>query len=333
MPRDLLAAYDRERLRFLSADRRCTAVRVLNDYASQPDVACSNGEALRAFLHTQAAAGYADGTVRKARAIVLAYAAWAWREGHISADALLDLRTVRPPIGSHARAQPKPYRPGELRELRRALDERWPRLADDEARRLIARWRDGRSPYARIRSHAIRAQLDAVITLALHCGLRRDEIFRLGAEWIEPDNAYIVVWDENGPWNGKHRVVHYTDSAREAIASWVRLRRKINPDHESAWLSLWSAETVREPMTRHTFDQLLRTYVGEGWNLRQLRATCIVNWIRAGLKLEHLRDVLGYSDIAELLPYARCVGGDPGREMDRLDATFSEGIGAVPAAA
>jgi hypothetical protein len=53
----------------------------------------------------------------------------------------------------------------------------------------------------------------------------------------------------------------------------------------------------------------------------------------AGLKLEHLRDVLGYSDIAELLPYARCVGGDAGREMDRLDASFSASIGVAPAAA
>lgn len=324
MPGELLAAYDRERLRSLSADRRCTAVRVLNDYASQPDATCSSGEALRAFLQAQAAAGYADGTMRKARAIVLAYAAWCWREGQVSGDQLLELRAVRPPIGSGARAQPEPYRLGELRELRRVLDLRWPRLPDDEARRWVERWRDGRSPYSRLRTHAIRMQLDAIIDLALRCGLRRDEIFRLGAEWIEPDNAYIVVWDEEGPWRGKHRTVPYTDSAREAIRPWVRLRRRINPAHACAWLSLWSAETVREPMTRYTFDRLLRTYVGDGWTFRRLRATCIVNWIRAGLQLEDLRDALGYRDIAELLPYARCVGGDAGRAMDRLDERFRE---------
>jgi integrase len=194
MPGELLAAYDRERLRSLSADRRCTAVRVLNDYASQPDAACSSSEALRAFLQAQAAAGYADGTVRKARAIVLAYAAWCWREGQVSGDQLLELRAVRPPIGSGARAQPKPYRLGELRELRRVLDLRWPRLSDDEARRWVKRWRDGRSPYSRIRPHAIRTQLDAII--ALRCGLRRDEMFRLDERSIHPDVAHIVIWEK-----------------------------------------------------------------------------------------------------------------------------------------
>ena len=146
---------------------------------------------------------------------------------------------------------------------------------------------------------------------------------------MHTDNSYVTVWDEDGPWCGKHRGVPYTDSAREAIAPWVRLRRKINPDHESAWLSLWSEETAHEPMKLHTFNRLLLTYLGEGWTFRRLRATCVVGWLRAGMRLEHLRDVLGYHDTAELLPYSRCVGGNAGREMNRLDANFGEAIGAI----
>jgi hypothetical protein len=146
------------------------------------------------------------------------------------------------------------------------------------------------------------------------------------------DNAGLEI--KGVPWAGHHRTAPYTDSARETIASWVRLRAAVKPDHSRAWLNLWSAETVREPMTRATFDRLLRTYVGEGgWTFRRLRATCIVNWIRAGLQLEDLRDALGYSNIAGLLPYARCVGGDAGREMDRLDGSFSESLGVVADAA
>jgi site-specific recombinase XerD len=332
----LLARYESDRLAVLSDDRGRASLRVLRDLQARcdrADLARAEAGTVRRLLEAWEAAGAHPNTARKWRGMILAFYGWAWREGYITGDVLLELRAIRPPNGSYARAQPEPYRPGELRELRPVLDERWPRLPDDEARRWVGRWRDGLSPYSRIRQHAIRLQLEAVLALALHCGLRRGEIFRLDVEAIHPDNAYIVVPDKDGPWPGAHHIVHYTDSAREAIAPWVRLRAAIKPDHSCAWLNLWSAETVREPMTRHSFDRLLRTYVGRGWSLRRLRATCIVNWIRAGLKLEHLRDVLGYSDIAELLPYARCVGGDPGREMDRLDASFCAGIGVAPAAA
>ena len=278
-----------------------------------------------AFLADHVDAGFSTGTVGKWRAMILACYAWMWREGHLSGDTLLELRAIAPPNGGGGRDQPHPYRPGELRELRRILDERWPRLPDEDARRWVERWRNGRSPYSRIRAHAIRTQLDAVIALALRCGLRRGEIFRLDAESIHPDNAYIVVCDEDGPWWSRtHRTVEYTDSAREAIVPWVRLRCKINPDHDRAWLNLWKAETVREPMTHATLARLLATYVGEGWTLRRLRATGIVNRIRAGTRLEALRDQLGYHDIAEMLPYARCVGGNARREMQRRDESFRE---------
>lgn len=320
----LVVRYDAERLARLSADRRRATLGILGALSATCDFNHIDPQAIRAVMDAWAAAGQQPSTITKNRAIMLAFAAWAWREGHVSGDTLLELRAIGPPNGSAARPAPQPYRPAELRELRRILDERWPRLADAEATRWTARWTDGRSPYSRIRVHAIRLQLDAVIALALHCGLRRDDIFGLDSESIHPDNAYIVVCDDGGPWSGKHRAVEYTDSAREAIVPWVRLRAAIDPDHERAWLRLWAAETVHEPMTRATFDRLLRTYVGEGWTLRRLRATGIVNRIRAGTQLEALRDQLGYSDIAELLPYARCVGGNPRREMQRCDGRFRE---------
>ena len=331
----LLGTFEANHLEAVCADRRAaclTLLRQLETWLAPTPLRVADSQVVAAFLAERIDAGFSPATVRKWRAMILAFYTWAWREGHISGDRLLELRTLRSPPGACAHAQPHPYRPADLRELRQVLDERWPRLPNDEATRWIARWRDGRSPYARIRSHAIRTQLDAVIALALHCCLRRDEIFRLDVESIHADNAYIVVWDASGPWRGSHRTVPYTDPARDAIAPWVRLRAAIKPDHSSAWLNLWRAETLRGPMTRHTFDRLLRTYVGEGWTLRQLRATCVVNWIRAKLPLEYLRDVLGYGDIAELMPYARCVGRDAGRKMNRLDASLCEAIGVVPAA-
>jgi hypothetical protein len=91
----------------------------------------------------------------------------------IDAETLLAVRAVRSPVGCSRDAAPRPYRPSELRVLRATLDERWPKLADDEAEKWLRRSSDGRSPYSRVRSHVVRCQLDAIISLALHLGLRR----------------------------------------------------------------------------------------------------------------------------------------------------------------
>ena len=55
----------------------------------------------------------------------------------------------------------KPYRRNELRALWATLDGRWPRLPADEAERLACRWVAGKTPYSRIRRHAVRLQPNA----------------------------------------------------------------------------------------------------------------------------------------------------------------------------
>lgn len=70
------------------------------------------------------------------------------------------------------------------------LDERWPLLADDEALHWLRRCDAGRSPYSRVR--VIRAQLDAVIALALQLALRRAEIHALDVNTAAFDNTYVM---------------------------------------------------------------------------------------------------------------------------------------------
>jgi hypothetical protein len=123
------------------------------------------------------------------------------------------------------------------------------------------------------------------------------------------------------------RTVHYTDSARALIAPWCRLRSAIHPEHRRVWLSLHAAPTIREPMSRDTFNKLLRTYLGPGWTLARLRATCAVGWAKAGLSPEHLRKVLGYSSLYDVLPYMALVGGDLALRMDRCDDQFQRHVG------
>jgi site-specific recombinase XerD len=91
-----------------------------------------------------------------------------------------------------------------------------------------------------------------------------------------------------------------------------------------AVLNLHAESTKSDPMTRHTFDKLLRTYVGEGWTLKRLRDTCAAAWVRSGMPLEYLRELLGLSRIEETLPYARLVRGSLDGRMKKLDTIFTD---------
>lgn len=187
---------------------------------------------------------------------------------------------------------PAPYSRKELRQLWALVDERWPKLDSAEAGKRAVRWRDSRCAYSRVRRHAIRLQLDAVVALALHGGLRRGEIFALNLHDLHPDNAYVVVWSGER-WRSQAREVPFTVRMRERVGEWVEFRAGMAPDHDRPWLSLHAAKTAREPMKRYTFDKLLATHVGSEWGFQRLRDTAGVEWLRAGLTMVELQRLLG----------------------------------------
>jgi integrase len=228
---------------------------------------------------------------------------------------------------------PEPYNRTQLRELQSTLDERWSKLPPDEADRWLCRVKERRSPYARVRVHAIRCQLDAIVVLALHQGLRRSEIWRANLHDLHYDNMGVVVRDKSGGLDGDVREVPYTDAAREAIEEWIVCRHFLGPEHLRPWLNLHAEPTKSAPLTRHTFDKLLRTYLGPRWTLKRLRDTSAAGWVRSGLPLEHLRQLLGLSRIEDVLPYARLVRGSLEGEMAKRDALFTELVQPVSVAA
>jgi hypothetical protein len=71
--------------------------------------------------------------------MILAFYSWAWRQGHVSADTLLALRSVRAPAGSTGVARPRPYKRWEIRAMWNLFDERWPRLPGGDADRWLGR--------------------------------------------------------------------------------------------------------------------------------------------------------------------------------------------------
>jgi integrase len=247
--------------------------------------------------------------------MVSSFYTWAWRQGLISAEGLLAIRSVPLPAGSIGVAQPKPYTRGEIQQLWRTLDERWPLLPGEDVDRWLRRFSDGRTPYSRVRSHAIHAQLEAIIVLALSCGMRRGELAACEMDDLHPDNAFIQVRRSDGTV----REVPHTRMARAAITAWLEVRDIVNPPHERAWLNLWAGNTVTQPMTSHTFEKLLATYVGEGWTLRQLRGTCAVEWLRADLPIWHVQTIMGHRSINDTLPYLEAVGGDRQAKLEQAE--------------
>jgi integrase len=217
----------------------------------------------------------------------------------------------------------RPYTRNELRALQAMLDQRWPRLPPDEPEKWLPRFREGRSPYSRVRVHAISTQLDAIIALALHLGLRRSEMFRLSVNDLHYENAYVVVRGSTGELRG----VPWTSRAHFAVHNWLKCRDYLGADHDRPWLNLHAAPTVHLPMTRWTFDKLLVTYVGSEWTYSRLRVTGAVAWARAGLPLERLRQVLGFSRIEDVLPFAQlAVTGTLERDMARVHGPFMHSV-------
>jgi integrase len=217
---------------------------------------------------------------------------------------------------------PQPYNRTQLKALQAMLDQRWPKLPAKEAEKWLTRFSEGRSPYSRVRAHAIRCQLDAVLALCLQLGLKRGEIFHLSVNDVHYENAGAVVRDRSGSYDNA-REVPFTGDAWRAVRDWLVCRSYFVPEHECPWLNLHAAPTAKQPMTVHTFNRVLATYLGPEWSFARLRATSAVSWARSGLPLERLRQVLGLASIRHVLPYAQlAVTGTLERDMSRLNGPF-----------
>jgi hypothetical protein len=101
---------------------------------------------------------------------------------------------------------------------------------------------------------------------------------------MHDDNEYVLIWDHVGPWDGGRRQVCYTESARALIAPWCRVRDAITPEHARAWLNLHARPNCARADEPGHLRQAARTYVGPGWTLSRVRATCGVTWAKAGLR-------------------------------------------------
>lgn len=326
---ELLADFGRNlEARPVSGARRHDHLRVLRqflDYLSPESLTAASAENVTTYLEHRLGEGYAANTVRKERQMILSFFTWAHETGHVSAETLMSAQSAVSPRGAKSRSRPETYSPKQLRFFREVINERWPLMDDVRARKFARRWKNGDSPYSRIRRHAIRLQLDAVISLALHCGLRRGEILALHLDDMHYDNAYIVVWSGER-WSSPHREIPYTAHARATVKAWLDFRACMGVEHNSPWLTLWAAKAAREPIKLDAFAKLPSGYVVPELSYRRLRHTCGIAWLKAGMTLWEVQRLLGHASLKDTLPYGEAMKTALQQGVERHEGSFSQAL-------
>lgn len=308
--------------------RQQNTLRAFADHAGKTLDVCDSAD-FSSWMSSLVESGLHPNTVRTKGNMIRPFFTWAYQEKIIDAETLMSVKMVKNPKGSSGRTLPKPYTAKDLKRWRKELDARYPLLEDYR----IDFWKNGRTKhYKRVADYSMRLQIEAIVGLALQCGLRRAEIFGCTVDDIHPDNAYVVVSKGKG---GKPREVPHTKRSREVIGAWLEWREVLlapHPDQEAAagdrpWLSLAAnqpALTWLKPMLWGRFQELLTT-VGE-WRLHRFRHTCATNWLRAGMDLHVISRLLGHASVNQTLCYAEIVRDDIQRQVEKHEDQFESQI-------
>lgn len=323
---EILARYESEYQRFnnMSVGRTREGqnlLRQLSDHAGKPIHEC-DGNDIRAFLAHLTDQDFKITTIAKKLGLIRPFFKWLWEVGELDAETWMRIQSIRPPRGSNTPQLPRPYSKKELGRFRRELDQRWPRVSALRWRR----WRNGTTHFRKVQPEIMRIQIEAIVALALHCGLRRHEIFEIEIEDMHFDNAYVVVREGKG---GKFREVPHTEVSRAAVKAWLEMRQELFrrariKKHDRPWLSLAWWQVALRPMSEERFATLLAT-IGD-WELHRFRHTCATAWLRSIKRLEIVQRLLGHARIHQTLTYAQLVNDDVLAEVAKHESAFSEAV-------
>lgn len=283
-----------------------------------------------AFLESLSASGYVPNTVRWKGNMIRPFFKWAWRAGLITAEDALRLADVPNPAGSSGSSTPRPYSRREIEQMWRDLDTTYPRTTDP----MLRRWQRGTSKWPRVWRHGAGLQSEAILLLALHAGMRKDEIFRSEIDDIHYDNDYLVVYGAAKGSSGgdyRQREVAMTTELRAAIRAWFDFRTLMKLTHDRPWVVLNPRAhpnstipgSLFDPMSERGMERVAKE-IGRGYSLQRLRHTCATELLRAGVELENVSKFLGHASISQTLQYAKISPDDVARSTRRAEATFSK---------
>jgi site-specific recombinase XerD len=323
---EVLDRFEREYQRFhrLTENRvrECQSLlRQLGDHANKPvhEIEPNDFRSFFTFLNEQ---DFKITTIAKKLNLLKPFFRWAWEVGIVDADTYMRIQSVSPPRGSSIPQRPRPYSKKELAQFRVELDQRWPKASEMRWKR----YHNGKTHFRKVQPEMMRVQIEAIVALALHCGLRHSEIFSASIDDVHYDNAYVVVRKGKG---GKYREVPHTATSREAIKAWLEMRETLfrrakKGRHDKLWLSLAYNRVRLHPMSEARFEELMRT-IGN-WELHRFRHTCGTEWLRAIKRLEVVQKLLGHAQISQTLTYAQLVNTDVLTEVGNHEDAFEEAV-------
>ncbi len=137
----------------------------------------------------------------------------------------------------------------------------------------------------------------AIFMVILTGGLRVSEVVALNLEDFRQDSLLV-----NGK-GGKQRVVYLSPPGVLALEEYLELRREIQgkPGHEEA-LFLSSQRNQRmaiitvQKMIQKTFQ--LGGFQGRGLSAHKLRHTAATHWLKEGVNLRVIQEILGHESLA-----------------------------------
>jgi len=331
---ELLDAFGREHEDYhaISRDRRVRRRRILNEAAGGRPFADVTADDLRAHLGELIDQGYAPTSIESRLKVMRPFLEWLWRKGLIDAERLMDFKTVKAPRGSKKKDVPRPYTRAEIKAMWERVEQRyeWNETTLGRFRAGgILRWR-------KVSRMMQRSQTTAVLSLALFGGLRRDEIFRLSLEDMDPENAYLVVQGARKneaaeivprvvPWQSHMRgAVHNWLAMREEVLRWAVKRGDLTEPHDAPWLSLSWEQHYYKPINAAAF-QRMPWYVGV--ELHRLRHTAATEMLRARMDITHVQRILGHSRIQQTLGYAAIIESDLVSAAARTDEARGAALG------
>lgn len=337
---DVLARFEREYQHFhrISAERcgqQRREIERLADAIEPRPLTEVDGQDFRAHMGALLDAGLHVNTVRKRANMLRSFFGWMYAADLIDGSRYMKLKSVKDPRGASGRSTPKPYTTAEIAQMWETFDRRFePRVKNLD--RVIRWWVAGQRPWTRtLTRHAMRLQIEAVIMLALHSGLRRGEIYQCSLDDLHYDNLYIVVrHGHNGTGDGRTRQVPYTPEAREAVRQWIEFRTLMRPEHNRPWLTIhrYNGSERNDALSFRAFESILSP-LGPGWELHRLRHTCATERLRSGMPLEKLKELLGHANIQQTLAYAQILKSDIYRDLEQTNDSFVRRVSRRRAAA
>lgn len=310
--------------------RRC--LREWEEFLGDTDLVAGGAQQLDAYL-ASLVGEFVPKTIGGRLYALRPFFKWLWKNKRISGDTYMELMDVDPPRGASGNYLPRPYSRKEIKQFWLDFDAKYP--LDERWEWWLARYHRGQSKWIRVMKSAKRIQLEAIVALALGGALRRDEIFNIELDELEPQAEYVVVSHparKNHHGEERPRAVPWTtDWMHDSIVRWLDLRERLAPDHDKAWLSL-HLERRLEPMNHRQFGGLLAG-IGDGYEYHRMRHTAATELLRSGhYQLHEVQKILGHARPQQTLVYAQLLPEDILKTARRAASDMSRVI-ARPVAA